>query len=292
MNKVYHWMVGALFAFVVAAISVRELGRQFNIFEIGIIRTGGGLLLLLGLMALKPGLLDRLRHTSILSHVPRNLAHATGGLMWTLGIALLPLSTVFSLEFTAPAWGAILAFLILGERINRQNALGLVVSLIGVFIILRPSAATFDSASLLPLGAAFCFALSVVLTRRLALTDGVFPIMFWMMIIQLPIFIIGWLSGAMPSPVAAPLAASAVLPAIALAVSGTLSQYCLSRALQVGETIQVITLDFMRVPLIAVLGWALYMEPIDIWVLLGSLVIMAGIRFGLKAVRKDAVVSA
>ncbi len=292
MSKVYQWMAGALLAFVVAAISVRELGRQFNIFEIGMIRTGGGLLLLVGLLAMRPRLAARLRDTRILAHVPRNLAHATGGLLWTLGIALLPLSTVFSLEFTAPAWGAILAFLILGERINRQNALGLVVSLIGVFVILRPSAATFETASLLPLGAAFCFALSVVLTRRLALTDGVFPIMFWMMIIQLPIFIIGWLIVPLNAVAGTATSTSAILPALALAISGTLSQYCLSRALQVGETIQVITLDFMRVPLIAVLGWALYNEPIDIWVLLGSLVIMIGIRFGLKAVRKDAVVSA
>ena len=41
----------------------------------------------------------------------------------------------------------------------------------------------------------------------------------------------------------------------------------------------VIPLDFMRIPLIAVVGWSLYGERLDIFVLLGALIIIAGVPY-------------
>jgi drug/metabolite transporter (DMT)-like permease len=285
MRSVIFWMTGALASFVAAALAVRELSSIYNIFEIGMMRTGGGLIMLLTALLVRPDLRNHLVPRAMFAHVPRNLAHAFGGMLWTLAIAMLPLATVFSLEFTAPAWAAILAYFILGERVTHRAILGILINLLGVAIILRPAPMSFDVVSLLPLAAAICFAVSIVLTRRLALRDSVFAILFWMMIIQLPIYFVGWLTLPITAAVSGPTFGLAGPATLALAIAGLSSQFCLSMALRIGDTVQVVTLDFLRIPLIAIIGWSFYSEPFDIWVLIGSAIIIVGINIGLTPPR-------
>jgi drug/metabolite transporter (DMT)-like permease len=52
----------------------------------------------------------------------RNLVHFGGTYAWAVGVTLLPLATVFALEFTTPAWVALLAVLVLGERMTTSRA--------------------------------------------------------------------------------------------------------------------------------------------------------------------------
>jgi drug/metabolite transporter (DMT)-like permease len=73
------------------------------------------------------------------------------------------------------------------------------------------------------------------------------------------------------------------LPLLGVAVAGTTSHYCLSNAFRAGEATLVVPLDFMRIPLIAVVGWALYGESLDIFVPLGALIIVVGVLWNLRA---------
>jgi drug/metabolite transporter (DMT)-like permease len=72
-----------------------------------------------------------------------------------------------------------------------------------------------------------------------------------------------------------------------LGIAGLGSQWCLSKALQIGEATTVIPLDFLRVPIIAGIGWAAYGEELSVWVFTGAAVIMGGIAYGLMAPRKQ-----
>jgi drug/metabolite transporter (DMT)-like permease len=45
----------------------------------------------------------------------------------------------------------------------------------------------------------------------------------------------------------------------------------------------VVPLDFMRIPLIALVGWALYGEPLDGFVFAGAGLIIAGVLLNLRA---------
>ena len=69
------------------------------------------------------------------------------------------------------------------------------------------------------------------------------------------------------------LDAASILPAITLGVVGLTSHYCLTNAFRAGDAGVVVPLDFMRVPLIAVVGWWLYGEPLDLFVLAGAALI-------------------
>ncbi len=68
----------------------------------------------------------------------RNVVHFGSQICWTLAITMLPFATVFALEFTIPAFVALLAVLFLGERMTAHRATALVVCFIGVLVILRP----------------------------------------------------------------------------------------------------------------------------------------------------------
>jgi drug/metabolite transporter (DMT)-like permease len=59
-------------------------------------------------------------------------------------------------------------------------------------------------------------------------------------------------------------------PALAVGLAGLSSHYCLANAFRAGDATLVVPLDFMRIPLIAVVGWAFYAEQLDIFVLLGQ----------------------
>src|SRR5262249_25649154 len=76
----------------------------------------------------------------------------------------------------------------------------------------------------------------------------------------------------------------AQLPAVAgLGIAGMSAHYCLSNAFRAGDASLVVPLDFLRIPLIAVVGWWLYAEPLDAFVFAGAGLIIAGLLWNLRS---------
>ncbi len=74
------------------------------------------------------------------------------------------------------------------------------------------------------------------------------------------------------------------LPAIlVLGAAGLFAHYCMTNAFRIGDASLVVPLDFMRIPLIAVVGWWLYAEPLDIFVFAGAGLIITGILWNLRS---------
>jgi drug/metabolite transporter (DMT)-like permease len=162
-----------------------------------------------------------------------------------------------------------------------------IFGLIGVLVILRPGIAGFNPAALLVLGAAVGYAVTMITTKKLTHTETTFGIVFWMGVMQFPISLV-----ASDLHVFLHLRAWDALPILGVAASGTTAHYCLSNAFRAGDATLVVPLDFMRIPLIAVVGWALYGESLDLFVLLGALIIVAGVIWNLRAEAAKAHVSA
>jgi len=70
---------------------------------------------------------------------------------------------------------------------------------------------------------------------------------------------------------------------IGIGVTGLLSHYCLTNAFRAGDAGVVVPLDFMRIPLIAVIGWWLYGERLDVFVFLGAGLIITGVLWNLRS---------
>lgn len=272
------WMSGALFSFSATAVAVRALAPILSVFEMLALRNSAGVAILLGLAAVNPGVRAGLRPRRFGLHLARNSVHFAATYAWTLGVTLLPLATVFALEFTTPAWVALLAVLILSERMDRARLVAILLGFAGVLVILRPGLGTLQPASFIVLGAAVGFALTAIATKALVKTESTFAILFFMNLIQLPLNLAG-ASG----PFWWKIDAAHLLPLAGICVGGLLSHFCLTNAYRHGDAIMVVPLDFLRIPLIAVVGWQLYGEALDPFVLIGSLIIIAGIVWNLRS---------
>src|SRR5262249_38977653 len=181
-------------------------------------------------------------------------------------------------EFTMPAWTALLAALFLNERLTPSRIGAVVLGFIGVLVIIRPGLESFRPAAFLVLAAAFGYAITLTATKRLTATQTTFGIVLWMTWMLLRMTLAGsaplfWLK----------LGTAQILPMIGLGAAGLASHYCLSNAFRAGEATLVVPLDFMRIPLIALVGWSLYGEPLDAFVFAGAGLIISGVLWNLRA---------
>ena len=122
------------------------------------------------------------------------------------------------------------------------------LGLIGVVVIVRPGIGSVDPGQVVVLGAAVCFGISLVLVKSLTRTDSVVRIIFWMLVIQSALGLVPALYEWRNPPLA-------LWPWILLiAFTGMSSHLCMARALAYAEATVISPMDFLRVPLSALIG--------------------------------------
>lgn len=278
-------MAGTLVSFSALAVSVRELAGTLGVFEMLALRNLAGILILAAYSLWFAG--ERIGAPRPLRlHALRNVPHWAGQACWAYGITVLPLATVFALEFTTPVWTMLLAVPFLGERVTAGRLGALALGFIGVLVILRPGAASFRPESLVVLLAAVLFAVQLTTTKLLTTTNSVLTIMFWMNVMQFPLFAASHIATGGSAWMFAGLTLAKLPAAFLLCASGLLAHVCLTNAFRHGDAITVVPIDFLRVPLIAAVGVVLYHEHFDPLVLLGAAITACGILWSLSEARQ------
>ncbi len=269
------WMLGAIVSFSTMAIAGRELSAELTTFQILFFRSLAGFFLMVVLLSRTGWWQLKTRYPGI--HLLRNVIHYGGQYGWFYGIALIPLAEVFAIEFTMPIWTALLASLILGERIGWQRALAIAIGFVGVLVMLRPGIAAISPAALAVLAAAFAYAFAHTLTKRLSGTDSPMAILFYTTAVQLPLALLPALRDwTWPSLAAWPWV-------IGVGATALSAHYCLTRAFILEDATVVMPIDFLRLPFIAVIGYIFYDEPLEFWVFVGAVIVFAGSWLNLKA---------
>jgi drug/metabolite transporter (DMT)-like permease len=262
-------MAGWLTLMVVIAVAGREAARELSVFQIMLLRSTLGMAMLWPLVHAAGGL-GAMRTGRLGQHVLRNAVHYAAQYGWFVALTLIPLAQVVAIEFTMPIWSAALAVLVLGERMNGRKWLAVLLGLVGVATIVRPGVGALDAGQLIALASAVGFAVSVVLVKSLTRTDAAVAIGFWMLVVQSVIGLVpALLVWQWPS-------ATAWGWTVVVAFCGTYSHYCFARAMQHADTTVVVPMDFLRVPLTALVGWLVYSERLDLFTALGVGLILAG----------------
>ena len=262
------WMLGAVVSFSSMAVAGRAVSFELDTFEIMMYRSVVGFVLVLavaratgharGITTRSPGL-----------HLVRNLSHFTGQNLWFYAITMIPLAQVFALEFTSPLWVLVLSPLILGERMTRVRALAAVIGFTGILIVARPGPETINAGTLAAAGAALGFAGSILATKRLTRTETLTCILFWMTLTQI---VFGLICAGFDGDIALPSLVS--LPwLLVIGCAGLMAHVCLTTALSIAPATLITPVDFLRLPLIAVIGLMVYGEAIDALVMIGAAVI-------------------
>ena len=123
---------------------------------------------------------------------------------------------------------------------------------------MRPGASAIDLGHLTALYAALGFAVAITLTKYLTRTDSALTVIFMMFAIQTIIGAIpAWYVWQWPDPEIGCWVA-------VVALAGTFSHFCLAKAMSLADATVVLPMDFLRVPLTALLGYWLYAEGFDL----------------------------
>lgn len=281
------WMSGAILSFSSMAVAGRHLSERFDTFEIMMYRSFVGILIVLSLAYLT-GTWREIRRRDLRTHGLRNLAHFAGQNLWFYALTLIPLAQVFALEFTSPIWVVLLSPLVLGERLTPIRLLSALIGFCGILIVARPSPESFDVGILFAAASAICFAMTTMLTKRLTRTETVTCILFYLTVMQA---FFGVVAAGYDMDIALPQMAD--LPWLGLVgCAGLLAHYCIAKALSMAPATVVMPIDFIRLPVIAVVGMLFYSEPLDWFVLLGALVIFGANYLNIwtesRALRKPA----
>jgi drug/metabolite transporter (DMT)-like permease len=269
------WMIGALFSFSFMAICARELSGEIATHQTLFFRSLIGLISL-SIIILFSKQCEKIQTNRLALHTLRNIFHFAGQYGWFLGIGLLPLAEVFALEFTVPIWTLIVASLALGEKITTRKVAAIFLGTLAVVVILQPGFAIIDTASFIVLGSAVCYAVSHTATKSLSSSDSAMSILFYMCLIQLPIGLFLSLSSWV-WPIGLQW-----LWLLTIGLTALSAHYCMVKAMLYAEASTVVTLDFLRLPLIALVGVLLYSEQFEFSLLIGGLLMLIGNIISLK----------
>ncbi|MCB2116802.1 MAG: DMT family transporter [Rhodobacteraceae bacterium] len=264
-------MIGSILGFSALAVSGRALAGSLDTFEMMLYRSLIGVLVIVTL-ASATGRLAEIDRRRLGVHVLRNALHFAGQNLWLAALALIPLAQLFAVEFSYPILVALTAPLFLGERLAPMRLLSAAIGFAGILIVARPFGADGLSLGLLfALLSALGFAGSAIVTKRLTRGTTVLCILFWLTVLQ---SLFGLLCAGWDGRIALPPAAA--LPWVLLmGLAGVTAHLCLTKALSLAPASVVTPVDFLRLPLIAVIGMLFYGEPLDAWVLVGGAVIFA-----------------
>ena len=276
LAKAVLWFCGTMAGFAAMAISARQLQTTMSTFEILFFRS------LIGVLVVLPFIIrarfSDLRMTNFKFHGARALVQFSAQICWMYGIAYLTLSDLTAIEFSVPVFTAVLAVVFLGERMWRHKWIATLLGFGGVLIILQPEGSAFSLAGFVMLMGSALYSGSGILVKFLTRTESPQGIIFWMNALQLPlglipaVFIFDWVTPG-----------SADIPWIlAWGLAGLVAHYTMARALSLADITIIFPLDFLRLPLMALLGFLLYAEAINPWTAIGGIVIFAANYYSVR----------
>jgi drug/metabolite transporter (DMT)-like permease len=276
--RAFVWMLGAVASFTLMAVAGREIQVEMNTFELMLYRSVIGFAVVAAIVRLSPQGMAQVRTPVPLLHVRRNLWHFAGQNFWFYAVAAIPLSQLVALEFTNPLWVALVAPLMLGERLTRLRVAALALGFVGVLIVARPGVSPLELGHAAGLAAALGFALNTIYTKQIMRHDNVLCVLFWMTLSQAGMSLLLSLPGGIPLP------SAATAPwLVVVGVTGLTAHYALTSALSHAPASTVAPMEFLRLPVITVVGVLVYAEALSAAVIVGACVIIAANLVNLRA---------
>lgn len=271
------WMLGSIAAFSAMAVAGRSVKGIHDTFELMLWRSVTGFIVVV-LVVAAVGRLGDIRTDRLGTHAFRNVVHFTGQNLWFFALNLIPLAQVFALEFTSPIWVILMAAVFLGERLTGHKVAAAVLGFGGVWVVARPDFGALDPGVVTAALSAVFFAATSVVTKRLTRVEGIVSILFWLTLMQT---VLGAVAAGYDGQMAWPTAQSAPW-LVVLGLAGLTAHFCLTRALSLAPASVVVPVDFARLPVIAVVGWALYSETVEWTTAAGAALILCGILVNLR----------
>lgn len=265
------WMLGSGLCFVVVTALVKYLGPGIPSAQSAFLRFA------LGLVFVLPALPLLIRHWP----VPRDLAlfgvrgalHTVAVVLWFYGMTRIPLAEVTAMSYLNPVFVAIGAALFLGERLRLRRILAIAAAIIGALIVLRPGIREVLPGHLALVGTAFCFASSYLVIKPLTAR---YPpnVVVAMMSIMVAIGLapLAWL-------VWVPVTWGQVGGLFLVACAATAGHLAMTMAFKSAPLTVTQPVTALQLVWSVALGWMIFDEGLDGYVLLGGGLIISAVVF-------------
>ena len=272
------WMLGAMISFTLMAVSGRELFSSLDTFEIMLYRSLVGILLVLAFGKYFKTL-HQIRADNLSLHFIRNISHFGGQNFWFYAIALIPFSQLFAFEFSTPLFIVFLAPIFLGELLTKEKLIAAAIGFLGIVLVARPDLNTISWALIAAFLLPVCFAATAIATKLLTRKFSLTCILFWLVIMQTVFSLIcaGYdFDIRIPKQTDLPFL-------LVVSVTGLTAHLCMTKAFSLAPVSVVMPIDFVRLPLISMVGYLFYNEVLTWYIILGSALVFAGNYINIKA---------
>ena len=277
------WMTGAMLSFTMMAISGRSLADKLDTFEIMTYRSLIGIVIVLS-VAFYAGTWRQFSTQRLGLHLVRNLFHFAGQNLWFFALIYVPLSQMFVFEFSSPLWVAVFAPIILSERLTLTRFFAAAIGFFGILVVVRP-----DFSNLPPelIAAALCaigFAGATITTKLLTRTETITCILFWLVALQA---MFGYIMAGYDGQIDVPQGTEWGWLTL-IGVCGLCAHFCITSALQLAPATVVTPFEFLRLPMVSIVGVWLYSEGLEWQVFVGALVVLGANWINIRAETKSA----
>ncbi len=159
-------MVGSLFLLALQDGLVKLTSGDVSLWQFQMLRATLNLLLIFGLSHLIWGTM-RPRPQRVWAVVLRSLFLVGAMVCFFGGIPFLSLAEMAAGLYVFPLFVALLSRLVLGEPVGPRRIAAILIGFAGTLLILKPGTEAFRPVALMPVAAAFCYASTILATRRL-----------------------------------------------------------------------------------------------------------------------------
>ena len=203
-------------------------------------------------------------------------------LLGQLALKTLPLAETTALVFITPLLVALLAGPMLGEQVRRRTWLATLAGFAGVLLIARPGGALVGPGVAYALGAALCYAVYQILTRKLAATEHPTRLLFYTALVgtlSMSLVLPAYWDGQLPTPTQS-------LLIVSLGLYGGIGHFLLIRAFRSTPASTLSPLLYIQLIWATLLGWLVFGQLPDLLAITGMLIIGgSGLSLAIRARR-------
>jgi len=261
------WMLLSALAFSLMVVGVKQVGDRLPIAEVVLARALVSLALSYG-MARRIGVNPWGRQRGLL--LLRGLVGSAALFCVYAAVVHLPLAAATVLQYLYPTFTALLAWLLLGERLGRRVLAAMGLGWLGVLLVAQPtaSAALPTTWVLVAVAGALLTAVAYVSVRRLAESEHPAVIIFYFPLVAVPMSLpLVLLEPVLPTPGELPWL-------VAVGVFTQVGQVGLTRALTLLPAARATAISYVQVGFAALWGWWIFGESINLPTAIGAVLIL------------------
>ena len=260
------WMVVTTLLFAIVTGIVRYIGTDIPAPVAAFIRYIISTLFFMPLI-IKMFILERNRSNRRV-YWYRGLAHGFGVILWFFAMARIPVSEVTAIGYITPIFVSIAAFIFLKETFSISIIGALVICIIGMVIIIRPTTSGIATGQLSMIVATLFFAASYILAKKLSSTESTLEILvalnFIVTLTLAPFAIAFWVTPNLQE----------VLFLGIVALFATAGHFTMTMALKLAPITITQPISYVQIVWASGIGFFFFGETISLWFSVGATLII------------------